>query len=298
MTEDVSKNYEDFDTWSAEDAVSAMYDGQVEALAALRPALVDIASAVTKAAATLGEQGRLVYVGAGTSGRLAVQDGAELKPTFNWPQERTVFCIAGGLEALTVSVEGAEDSAKDGTAVIVTNEVGAGDVVIAVAASGRTPYTLAALREAKQRGALTIGIANNAGTLILQEADVGILAETGSEIVAGSTRMKAGTAQKVVLNMISTAIMARLGRVYGGYMVDMVASNKKLADRAVRMVSEIADCDAGTAREALALADDHIKTAVLICKGLSAQECRNLLEECGGNLRTALETMPKAAGES
>lgn len=298
MTEDVSESYSDFDKWAAEQAVSAMYDGQVVALEALRPALPDIAAAVKEAAAVLGEQGRLVYVGAGTSGRLAVQDGAELKPTFNWPQDRTVFCIAGGLQALTVSVEGAEDSADDGIAAIQDNNVGAGDVVIAVAASGRTPFTLGALREAKQRGALTIGIVNNAETPIWQEAAIGILAETGSEIVAGSTRMKAGTAQKAILNMISTAIMARMGRVYGGYMVDMVASNKKLTDRAVRMVSDIAGCNSGAAKKALDQADDHIKTAILICRGLTAAESLQLLEKHAGNLRTALESMPSVAKES
>lgn len=298
MTEDVSKKYADFDRWSAEDAVSAMYDGQLAALAALRPALPDIAAAVTSAATTLGDRGRLVYVGAGTSGRLAVQDGAELKPTFNWPQTRAVFCIAGGLQALTVSVEGAEDSADDGAAAIQENNVGKGDVVVAVAASGRTPYTLGALREANQRGALTIGIVNNAGTPICVEASHGILAETGSEIVAGSTRMKAGTAQKIILNMISTAIMARMGRVYGGYMVDMVASNNKLVDRAVRMVGEIAGCGPEAARAALDEAGGHIKTAILVCGGLTVAQSGQLLGEYGDNLRAALDAMPKLDNES
>lgn len=298
MTEDVSEKYADFDKWSADDAVSAMYEGQIEALASLRPALNDIAAAVTKAVAILGDKGRLVYVGAGTSGRLAVQDGAELKPTFNWPQTRTVFCIAGGLQALTVSVEGAEDSANDGITAIQQNNVGRADVVIAVAASGRTPYTLGALREAKRCGALTIGIVNNAGTPILAEADHGILADTGSEIVAGSTRMKAGTAQKVILNMISTAIMARMGRVYRGYMVDMVASNQKLANRAVRMVSEIAGCSPGAAGAALNEANDHIKTAVLICSGCSAAKSQKLLDEYNDNLRAALDAVSCTSGES
>lgn len=289
MTEDVAEKYADFDKWSAVEAVSAMYDGQAEALAAIRPALADIAAAATKAADTLGEAGRLVYVGAGTSGRLAVQDGAELKPTFNWPQPRAVFCIAGGLQALTVSVEGAEDSTEDGVTAMRDNNVGEGDVVIAVAASGRTPYTLGALREANRRGALTIGIVNNAGTPICEEADFGVLAETGSEIVAGSTRMKAGTSQKIILNMISTAVMARMGRVYGGYMVDMVASNNKLAHRAVRMVGEIAGCDAQVARAALDQASGHIKTAVLVCGGLTLDQSKRLLDDKGGNLRAALE---------
>jgi len=298
MTEDVSERYAGFDKWSAEDAVTAMYEGQLEALGTLRPALADIATAVTKAADTLGEKGRLVYVGAGTSGRLAVQDGAELKPTFNWPQTRTVFCIAGGLEALTVSVEGAEDSVEDGVTAIKQNSVNGNDVVIAVAASGRTPYTLGALREAKRRGALTIGIVNNAATPILEEAGVGILAETGSELVAGSTRMKAGTVQKVVLNMISTAIMARLGRVYRGYMVDMVISNQKLANRAVNMVSDITECSPEAARAALDQANDHIKTAILICSGIPAEKCAPLLVQHGGNLRRTLETTQAQQGES
>ena len=298
MTEDVSERYSDFDKWSPEDAVAAMYEGQLEALAVLWSALADISTAVTKAAATLGEQGRLVYVGAGTSGRLAVQDGAELKPTFNWPQARTVFCIAGGLEALTVSIEGAEDSVEDGTAIIQDNNVNENDVVIAVAASGRTPYTLAALREAKRRGALTIGIVNNAATPILLEAEVGILADTGSELVAGSTRMKAGTVQKVILNMISTAVMAQMGRVYRGYMVDMVVSNQKLANRAVGMVSDIAECSPEVARAALDQANNHIKTAILICSGVPAEKCKLILAEHGGNLRSVLETQQGQTSES
>ncbi len=298
MTEDVSERYSDFDKWSAEDAVTAMYEGQLEALAALRPALADISTAVTKAAATLGEKGRLVYVGAGTSGRLAVQDGAELKPTFNWPQSRTVFCIAGGLEALTVSIEGAEDSIDGGITAMRQNDVNKADVVIAVAASGRTPYTLGALREAKKRGALTIGISNNPATPIVKEADVGILAETGSELVAGSTRMKAGTAQKVILNMISTAVMARMGRVYRGYMVDMVISNQKLANRAVGMVSEIAGCSPESAQAALDQAKNHIKTAILICSGIPAEKCTEVLAAHSGNLRSALETKQVHKSES
>lgn len=298
MTEDVSELYTDFDMWSAADAVSAMYDGQLAAMDAVRPALNDIARAIDKAVANLGAKGRLVYVGAGTSGRLAVQDGAELKPTFNWPQDRTVFCIAGGMQALTVSIEGAEDSLEGGIAAIESNDVGTDDVVIAVAASGRTPYTLAALREGNRRGALTIGIVNNPDTPILQEADVGILAETGSELVAGSTRMKAGTVQKVILNMISTAIMARLGGVYRGYMVDMVVSNQKLANRAIRMVSEIADCSLEAAKDALGQADDHIKTAILICRGMSAEEGAQLLDKHSGNLRAALATLLNGKNES
>lgn len=291
MTEDVSDRYADFDKWSAEDAVEAMYEGQLAALAAVRPALGAIAAAVDAAAKTLGDKGRLVYVGSGTSGRLAVQDGAELAPTFNWPRERTIFCIAGGMQALTTSAEGAEDSADDAMSVIDQQNVGSDDVVITVAASGRTPYTLGALREAKRRGALTIGIGMNAATPILKEADHAILAETGSELVAGSTRMKAGTAQKVILNMISTAVMARLGRIYKGYMVDMVVSNQKLAGRAVRIVGDISGCSPDKARAALAEADNNIKEAVLISFGHSRAASIAMLREQGGNLRAVLDDL-------
>ena len=291
MTEAVSDRYAELDNWSAADAIEAMHEGQMAALAAIRPAIEDIASAVEAAAERLGEKGRLVYVGAGTSGRLAVQDGAELTPTFNWPTERTVFCMAGGLDALVTSVEGAEDSVDNAAQEMHQHNVGANDVVIAVAASGRTPSTLSALREAKRCGALTIGIAMNAATPIIKDADHAILAETGSELVAGSTRMKAGTAQKVILNMISTGIMVQLGRVYGGYMVDMVVSNNKLAERAVRIVSDIANCSANVARKALTTADNNIKQAVLISMGHSQAVAAEMLAEKSGNLRQVLTSL-------
>lgn len=298
MTEAVSDRYAELDNWSATDAIEAMHEGQMAALAAIRPALNDIAAAVEAAAACLGEKGRLIYVGAGTSGRLAVQDGAELTPTFNWPTERTVFCMAGGLDALVTSVEGAEDSVDDAAQEMHQHNVGKNDVVIAVAASGRTPSTLSALREAKRLGALTIGIAMNPATPIIKDADHAILAETGSELVAGSTRMKAGTAQKVILNMISTGIMVQLGRVYGGYMVDMVVSNNKLAERAVRIVSDIAGCTANVARTALNSSKNNIKEAVLISLGHSQAVAAEMLAEKSGNLRQVLTSLQATDGRS
>ena len=298
MTEAVSDRYSDLDSWSASDAVEAMHEGQMAALAAIRPALPDIAAAVEAAAGRLGDKGRLVYVGAGTSGRLAVQDGAEVTPTFNWSTERTVFCMAGGLEALVNSVEGAEDSVDDAAQEMHQHNVGPNDVVIAVAASGRTPSTLSALREAKRCGALTIGIAMNAATPIIKDADYAILAETGSELVAGSTRMKAGTAQKVILNMISTGIMVQLGRVYGGYMVDMVVSNQKLAERAVRMVSDIAECSADVARKSLAASNNNIKEAVLISMGHSQPVAAEMLAEKSGNLRQVMTSLKATDGRT
>ena len=199
MTENVSQRFSDFDQWATQDMIEAMYDGQLVAIAAIKSATNAIAIAADEATARLGENGRLVYVGAGTSGRLSVQDGVELGPTFGWPEERLVFCLAGGMDAMTKSAEGAEDDLNQGAEQMRKAAVNKNDVVIGVAASGNTPFTLGAIREANALGALTIGITNNPDTSILQEAMHPILAETGSELIAGSTRMKAGTAQKAIL---------------------------------------------------------------------------------------------------
>src|SRR6478735_8621114 len=203
-TEQIDPRYVDLDSWSVSEMIAAMYDGQLEAAGAVRGALGAIAAAVEDAVPALQRDGRIVYVGAGTSGRIGVQDGAELTPTFDWPEERLAFAIAGGDEAILHAVENAEDSVDDGAGAMRRTDVGPNDVVIGLAASGRTPYTLAAIGEAKARGALTIGVANNRGSALLRTADLGILTETGEEVVAGSTRMKAGTAQKIVLNLFST----------------------------------------------------------------------------------------------
>lgn len=288
MTEDICQRFVDFDQWSTPETIAAMYEGQLMALAAVKPAILDIANAADQAALKLGKTGRLIYVGAGTSGRLAIQDATELGPTFGWAQDRIVFCIAGGLQALTESAEGAEDDFDDGQTQIRNANVGKHDVVIGVAASGKTPFTLGALQEANAMGALTIGIANNPKTPILQDVDHAILAETGSEIIAGSTRMKAGTAQKVILNMLSTAIMTRLGRVYKGFMVDMIVSNKKLEDRAISIICSITDCSKQTAQTALKRANKNIKTAILIALGQNLVGAKEILSQSDGNLRSAL----------
>jgi N-acetylmuramic acid 6-phosphate etherase len=288
MTEMVSQRFGDFDQWSTHDMVEAMYEGQLIAMAAVKSALGALTHAADEASARLKHGGRLVYVGAGTSGRLAVQDGAELGPTFGWPEERLVFCMAGGLDALILSAEGAEDIYEDGVAQIRAANIEKNDVVIGVAASGRTPFTLGALREAKARGALCLGIINNPDAPIGDMADHAILAQTGSELIAGSTRMKAGTAQKAILNVLSTAIMTRLGRVYKGLMVEMIVSNNKLEERAVGMICEISKCPNDKARAALKAADLNIKLAVLIAFGASKKEGETLLAKADGNLRTAL----------
>jgi N-acetylmuramic acid 6-phosphate etherase len=282
-TETADPRFADLDAWPTARAVEAMWEGQLSAVEAVRRALPQITLAANAAAERLGGNGRLIYAGAGTSGRIAVQDGAELGPTFGWPSERLVFAMAGGEVALINSVEGAEDDATDGAAQMA----GAGpiDVVIGVAASGATPFTLAAIQEARRGGALTIGLANNQGAPLLDAAEYPVLLDTGSEVLAGSTRMKAGTAQKAALNLISTAIMIRLGRVYKGLMVDMQLSNAKLRKRAVTMVAGLAGCGEAEAAAALAASGGRIKLAVL---GRGFVEAEALLAASGGSLRRAL----------
>jgi N-acetylmuramic acid 6-phosphate etherase len=287
-TEDVDPRFTDLDAWPFANAIEAMWDGQLSAIAAVRPALPAITVAARTAAEALGDTGRLVYAGAGTSGRVAVQDGAELTPTFNWPPERTVFLMAGGSQAFLTSIEGAEDDAARAERQISELALTPSDVVIGVAASGTTPFTVAAIRCARQRRAVTIGIANNPSTPLLTEAQHAILIETGSELIAGSTRMKAGTAQKVVLNLISTGIMLRLGKVYRGMMVNMRAANVKLQLRAERMVARLAGCDTAAAAKALAQSDHDVRLATLIALGHEKKRALQLLKEAKGNLRMAL----------
>lgn len=288
-TEDISARFADLDLWPTGEVVQAMLEGHMSAAAAVQSQAAQIASAANEAASRLGDPaGRLIYVGAGTSGRIAVLDGVELGPTFGWSSARVLYLIAGGQEALASSVEGAEDDAAAGEAEMRGASPSSSDVVIAVAASGRTPYTVAAVRAARSLGALTIGLAGNPDTALLQAADHPILLDTGAEIVAGSTRMKAGTAQKIALNLLSTAVMIRLGRVCMGQMVDMRVSNEKLRHRAVEMICNIAGVSRPEAEAALTQSGDAIKLAVLMALGNSADQGNAILTAAGGNLRAAL----------
>lgn len=286
-TENLSPRYLELDAWSSTDALIALYEGQLAAVAAVRSALPAIASAAEAAVPGLQRGGRLVYVGAGTSGRIGVQDGAELPPTFDWPDDKLVFAMAGGEGAFLRAVENAEDSTTEGSAIILNAAVNTDDVVIGLAASGTTPFTIAALREARARGAVTIGLANNRGTPLLDACSHPILVETGEEVVAGSTRMKAGTSQKIVLNLLSTLIMIRLGRVYRGMMVHMRATNAKLRRRAEIMVARITGCTEAEAADALAQGDGSVKLAAIMVKGIGRAEAEALLDRHGGNLRSA-----------
>ena len=290
-TERPSPRYSEIDSWAPADALEAMIDGQFAAVAAVRAARGAIEDAAKAMEARLRHRGRLFYVGAGTSGRLAAQDGAELMPTFNWPRERLVLIMAGGAPAFTQSIEGAEDQAEVGIERIREHKVDDHDVVITVAASGTTPFTLASLREAKRAGALTIGIANNRDAPLLNEADHPIWLDTGSEPIAGSTRLIAGTAQKITLNLLSSLLMILLGRVYGGLMVDVQATNEKLLRRSEDMVMRLAGGTRAEARDALGRARGSVKLAILLSRGCDLKSATLLLERAGGQLRKALALM-------
>ncbi len=287
-TEAVSPRTADLDAWDGRTVLEALWEGQMAAVAAVQPALPAIAAAAEAAASRLGDDGRLVYAGAGTSGRIGVQDGAELPPTFDWPESRLVLLMAGGEAAFVRAIENAEDRRDLAQELIERHNVGARDVVIGLAASGNTVFTIACVEAAAQRGALTIGIANSPGAPLLAAVEHPILVETGAEAIAGSTRMKAGTSQKVVLNLLSTLLMVRLGRVYRGLMVDMLARNAKLRHRAERMLTTITGRDGDLVRRALEEAGGKVKLAVLVLEGLDRDAAETLLRRHGGHLRSAL----------
>jgi N-acetylmuramic acid 6-phosphate etherase len=291
-TENLDPRYAALEEWPSTTALDALLEAQLAAVAAVRPALPAIALAAEAAARRLRRQGRLIYCGAGTSGRIGVQDGAELPPTFDWPEERLGLLIAGGMPALTRAVENAEDRADLAEADMRAQAVGPDDVVIGLAASGATPYVLACLAHANAAGALTIGIANSPGAKLLTAAEHPILVDTGAEPIAGSTRLKAGTSQKVVLNLFSTLVMLRLGRVYRGQMVDMVARNEKLRRRALRMVQSLTGATAAASREALDRAGGRTKLAVLLLHGFALEEAVARLDTAGGQLGVALRQAP------
>jgi N-acetylmuramic acid 6-phosphate etherase len=290
-TERASPRYTDIDLWEPAEILHAMVEGQMAAVAAVHAGLSAIEAAARATEARLRDGGRLIYAGAGTSGRLAVQDGAELIPTFNWPADRLLLLMAGGKDALLRSIENAEDGTDDAAKLVKQHRIAAPDVLIAVAASGTTPFTLACLREAKQRGALTVGIANNRNTPMLLEADCPIWLDTGPEPIAGSTRMKAGTAQRVALNLLSSLAMIRLGHVHEGLMVDVKATNAKLARRSESILRRLTGCGDGEVADALRRANGDVKLAVLLLQGCGLDEAATVLDRAGGRLRVALKNI-------
>ena len=295
-TEQIDPRYVELDSWSTAEIIVTMYEGQLAAAAAVRGALGAIGAAVEDAVPALQQGGRIVYVGAGTSARIGVQDGSELPPTYDWPPDRLVFAVAGGMDALVRSAEHAEDDENAGAKIMTEAKIDTNDVVIGIAASGTTPFTVGALRAASVANAVTIAIANNAGAPLFEVARHRILLDTGSEVIAGSTRMNAGTAQKIVLNLFSTAVMVKMGRVYRGLMVDMRARNAKLRQRAVLIVSQIIDCPASDAARYLEQADGDVKTAILLGMGLGRAKAALLLQRHGGNLRSAIAASKSGHG--
>lgn len=275
-----------YDTATLVDALAA---DQAEAARAVREAGPVLAQAVDAAAARLQAGGRLIYVGAGTSGRLGLLDSVELNPTFSWPPERSPALLAGGERALYRAVEGAEDSREAGRADINALAPTAHDVVLLLAASGGTPYTVAAAQTARTAGALTVGFANNPGAPLLAACEFGVLLDTGPEVISGSTRLKAGTAQKIALNTFSSAVMVRLNKVYGNLMVDLRATNAKLEKRALRLTLVATGADEAAAREALVACGMKVKTAIVMLKaGVGAAEAEARLAAAGGSVHGAL----------
>jgi len=288
-TETASSRYATLEDWSTSDLVAGILEGQYYAIGAVQAASQAIGKAIDLSAERLAAGGRLVYIGAGTSGRISTQDAAELTPTFNWPASRAVSLMAGGEGAFLRAKEGAEDDEAAAVADLDGVAVDPNDVVIGVAASGRTPYVISGLKHARQIGALTIGIYNNRGGRVGEACELPILIETGPEILAGSTRMKAGTAQKAALNCISTGVMIRLGFVYRGKMVEMQATNAKLRERGALMVADLTDTDLETATKAFEEAGQVIKTAVvMLTLGLSRDDALAVIASANGNLRAAL----------
>ncbi|WP_431962451.1 N-acetylmuramic acid 6-phosphate etherase [Actinacidiphila sp. bgisy160] len=255
---------------------------------AVREALPDIGTAVEAITESLRRGGRLVYLGAGTSGRIGLLDAVECPPTFGTAPEQVVGLLSGGPGAFIVAVEGAED--EPARAIADLDEIGIGDrdTVVGLAASGRTPYVIGGLKHAATRGAVTISVACNRDALVSRYADIPIEVPTGPEILTGSTRLKGGTAEKMVCNMLSTASMVRLGKVYGNLMVDVRATNNKLVDRARRMVVQATGADPDVAAEALSAAGGHAKTAiVMLLTGTTAEEAARRIEQAHGDTRTA-----------
>ncbi len=290
-TEKAHPEHAALDAYATDALVMAFADDQRQAVEAVRAAAPQIARAVDAAAARLRQGGRLIYAGAGTSGRLGLLDSVELYPTFSWPSERAIALLAGGEKALYKAVEGAEDDAEQGAADVRDLGANANDVVIALAASGTTPYALGALREAKAVGALSIGIANNTDAPVANAAEFGIVLDTGPEVISGSTRLKAGTSQKITLNTLSSAIMVRLNKVHGNLMVDLKATNAKLVRRSIRLTRLATGAGEATAASTLQQCDGSVKLAIVaIQKSLSASAAKALLDAHDGSVRKALES--------
>lgn len=293
-TEQRQPGLDGFDGWDNERILSVLLAGQRHALDAVERALPALSRAADAIAPRLAGGGRLVYAGAGTSIRVAVQDGAELPATFGMKEEQIVFLIAGGRAAMFDTLAEAEDNAGQGESDGATCT--ARDVLVAVAASGRTPYTLGAARVAKSNDCLVVAVVNNQNSPLATVADIEILLDSGPEVISGSTRMGAGTSQKAALNLLSTLVNTRLGAVYDGLMVNIEAGNSKLVARAANIVCAISGETPEKSAEALTRAGGQVKPAVLMLRGVSSvAAAQKILSDAGGNLRLALARMKARA---
>jgi N-acetylmuramic acid 6-phosphate etherase len=277
------------DAKSTLDILRAIHREDATLAKAVAGAIPAIARAVDAAVRALQRGGRLFYVGAGTSGRLAALDAAELPPTFGTPRRLVQAIIAGGRRALTQAVEGAEDNRAQGARDLAARRLRADDVVVGITASGATPYVLGALEFARRRGAVTIGITSNPRTPILRLARIHIATLSGPEVITGSTRMKAGTAQKMVLNMLSTGTMIRMGRVYDNWMIGVALTNRKLQARGLRILAEASGASVAEATRALRQSGHNMAAALVMLKtGVNAREAQRRLRDANGSVRNAL----------
>ena len=278
----------EIDQVSTEEMVRIINEQDKQVALAVEWEIPQIARAVDAITERMRSGGRLFYVGAGTSGRLGILDASEITPTYGTPLDLCQGIIAGGTRAIFETQEGAEDSREQGAAAIAEKAT-AKDVVVGIAASGRTPYTVAAVEEGRRLGCLTIAVTNNPGSALATAAEIAIAPVVGPEVVMGSTRMKAGTAQKMVLNMLTTGAMIKLGKVYSNLMVDMQASNAKLKQRAIRMVALAAETDEETAGKALADAGGSVKVAIVaLLAGVPTAAATEAVNQAGGMVRQAI----------
>lgn len=289
-TERVDPRYQEIDLASVGELAETMNEADAGVPQAVRTALPEIVPAIEAVAKRMISGGRLLYVGAGTPGRIGILDASECPPTFGTPPTLVRGVIAGGHEAFLAAREGVEDDEEAGRAAIAEEEVRPEDSVIGIASSGRTPFVVAAVAEARRRGALTVGLSCNRGTVLSACADHAIEVIVGGEVLAGSTRLKAGSAQKLVLNMFSTIVMVQMGKTYGNLMVDLNASNEKLRERAIRMVTTVTGAPRARAVQALESSGMQVKLAILrLERGLDVAEGTARLAAAGGRLRVAME---------
>lgn len=290
-TEQSNNKSTSIDQMSTADILRLINEEDQTVADAVKKVIPQVAFAVDEIHERMERGGRLIYIGSGTSGRMGVLDAAELPPTYGTSPDEIFAIMAGGRDAMFIAVEGAEDDYEKGQADLAAHEITEYDSVLGIAASGRTPYVLGALALAKAAGALTLALTSVLGSPVAEAVAIAIVPETGPEVVTGSTRMKSGTAQKMVLNMLSTALMIKQGKVFGNLMVDVKASNEKLHHRAIGIVQGVSGCTAEEAKTLLEAADMHAKTAIVMYwHKLSAADARQKLTEVGGQLSALVPT--------